>query len=318
MDDFSPVHLSELIWVTHRHDGSVIAASYDDVHFMHWNINHLTNKLSEVELRIASYPGIIHVVAISESWLTPNNCSTYQIRNYQAFHNVRQGKESGGISIFVHKSLCFKNPIILVNTVTSEFHHFLIIEIPSIHINIAVPYKRPEGSTPEFLNDLVKLCPKSPNCLLMGDLNMDQIDTAKHDTLLNLLESHAFGLLNAIDKSAFTRKRSGTIIDIVESNMLNHQYKLSIVHTAHSDHAIIYTSFNRKFDRPSNHCTKSKLNVDAAITMVEQLCDEDQVKCGNELNNALENIVKDCTSTVSIKSDHRIRNTGGSVTGSFP
>lgn len=40
--------------------------------------------------------------------------------------------------------------------------------------------------------------------------------------------------------------------------------------------------------------------------MVEQMC-SDRTTCGNELNLALQQIVRDCTTTVTIRSDHRIR-----------
>lgn len=65
----------------------------DDVNVMHWNINHLTCKLSEVELCIAAFPGIVHVVAIAESWLTLENCSDFTLHGYRDIHNVRKNSE---------------------------------------------------------------------------------------------------------------------------------------------------------------------------------------------------------------------------------
>lgn len=37
------------------------------------------------------------------------------------------------------------------------------------------------------------------------------------------------------------------------------------------------------------------------------MCEESSIKCGNELNTALEKIVHDCTRTTVIKSNHRIK-----------
>lgn len=77
MDDFNPVPISNLLRVTHTHDGTVQVPGVDDINFMHWNINHLTNKLCELELHVASYPGLLHLIAISETWLTKDNHHTY-------------------------------------------------------------------------------------------------------------------------------------------------------------------------------------------------------------------------------------------------
>lgn len=39
----------------------------DDLNIMHWNINHLTNKLHLVEQYVVAFIGILHVIAISET-----------------------------------------------------------------------------------------------------------------------------------------------------------------------------------------------------------------------------------------------------------
>lgn len=129
--------------VTHRHDGTIIVPYADDINLMHWNINHLTSKLDDVELYVASYPGLLHVVVISETWLNSYNYSTYQLRGYTAYHNVRS-TDGGGISIFVHDTLCGIAPDVLVNVTTTQLHHFLVVKIKSINTTIAVPYNRPK------------------------------------------------------------------------------------------------------------------------------------------------------------------------------
>lgn len=105
MDDFRPVSISSLLRITHCHDGTIIAADLGDINLMHWNINHMTNKFDEVELQVASYPGLLHIIAISETWLNKYNYSTYQLPGYMAIHNVRSS-DGGGISLFIHESLC--------------------------------------------------------------------------------------------------------------------------------------------------------------------------------------------------------------------
>src|ERR1700761_447148 len=147
---------------------------------MLWNINSLFNKLHLVELRIASFPGTLHIIAISETRLTTGNVSTYQIAGYYAIHNVRHTNKGGGISIYIHESLCGVTTTVINNIVTTELHHFLVVKIPSINITVAVPYNRPKGNTSLFLKDLETICLDIPNCMMMGDFNLDQLDSTKN------------------------------------------------------------------------------------------------------------------------------------------
>ena len=205
LDAFIPTQLSSLIRVTHRYDGTIILADKDELNFMHWNINSLFNKLHLVELRIASFPGTLHIIDISETRLTTGNVSTYQIAGYYAIHNVRHTNKGGGISIYIHESLCSVTPTVINNIVTTELHHFLVVKIPSINITIDIP-----------------------NCMIIGDFNLDQLDIKKNSKLTNLFETHGFCLLNAINYAAITRRASGTILDLVVTKMLHFQYKVSV------------------------------------------------------------------------------------------
>lgn len=308
MDHITPHTLSSMMQVEHKHDGNVFTPAPDDFNAMHWNINHLTNKLHHVNFCIASYPGTLHVIAIAESWLTPHNCSTYNIPNYSAFHLVRNNCGGGGITIYVHNSVSGVPPKVISEVTTPDLNHFLVIELPSVRVTIAIAYRRPEnGKIDKFLEELDSVCLGIPRCLIMGDFNMNQLDQNLNNKLLNLIELHGFGLLNKINKSAFTRIKTGTILDLAATNILNTPSKMSVVHMAVSDHSIIYVSVGLKLKLKQIQTTKMKLNLLEAVRKVEQLCDNSTITCGNELNIALENIVRDSTTTIKIKSDHRIK-----------
>lgn len=138
MDDLTPVPLANLLKVTQKFDGTIAEVQSDDLNTIHWNINHLTNKLHQVLLLIVSFPGILHIIAISETWLDVENSSTFNLHGYHAIHNFRRHSEGGGISLFIHKSLCNDTPNIIINEVTNQLHHFLIVEIPFVKLTVAV------------------------------------------------------------------------------------------------------------------------------------------------------------------------------------
>lgn len=136
MEDFVPPPLSSFVRVTHKFDGMIATLESDDFNTMHWNVNRLTSKLHQVELCIASFPGTLHLIAISETWLTTENSLAYQIAGYHAIHNVREDFNGGGVSIFVHNTICGNDPKILVDKISTELHHFLVIEIPQVKFTV--------------------------------------------------------------------------------------------------------------------------------------------------------------------------------------
>lgn len=50
----------------------------------------------------------------------------------------------------------------------------------------------------------------------------------------------------------------------------------------------------------------AKLNIAEAARRVENICETSTINDGNDLNIALEEIVRDCTTVINIKSNHRI------------
>lgn len=125
-------------------------------------------------------------------------------------------------------------------------------------------------------------CLNKKNCILTGDLNMDLLNSLHRKKLIDLLESHGFGIINSMNSSAMTRRASGTIIDISAPIMLHLAYKFSIIHNHKSDHAITYTSFNRQAQRTISTTTKANLNVEEAAKKVNLLCKNNtSIKCGS-------------------------------------
>lgn len=105
-----------MLQIAREFDGSVKKPSESDMNFLHGNINHLTNKLNLVDYA-ASYPGILHVMAISETWLTPLNKSIFRLNSYRETHSVKQNSRGGGITIFGHESICGIAPKVLLDVV---------------------------------------------------------------------------------------------------------------------------------------------------------------------------------------------------------
>lgn len=89
--------------------------------------------------------------------------------------------------------------------------------------------------------------------------------------------------------------------------MLSSTYKVSLVQHPSSDHAIVFTSINRKSKLPSYNYTKKKFNLGLAITKVDEMCSRNEITDGSGLNMALEEIVSECTDTLTFSSNYRIK-----------
>lgn len=203
MDDFTPSRLSNSLQVQHQLDGSILRPCKGDVNYMHWNINHLTNKMHHVEQYIAIYPGILHIIAISETWLTSLNMATFRLQNYQEIHSVRHQSDGGGLSIFVHNCLCNITPRILTDIVTPDRNQFLVVEVPDVNVTIVVPYRRPVQQV-EFVNrflfEFESFCLNKPRSIILGDFNLNQLDIGYREKLNDLLEMHGCALLNDLSQ----------------------------------------------------------------------------------------------------------------------
>lgn len=171
----------------------------------------------------------------------------------------------------MHESICKIAPKILIDTVTPDLDHFLIVDLPSVNTTIAVPYRRPTLQT-ELINSFLKEfechCLHKPNTLNMGDFNLNQLNECYRNKFNDLLEMHGFALMNEISQRGITRLSSGTILDLCATNMLQRNHKLSLVHNQASDHSVLFASVSKKVDRLPTVVAKSKLRIDDAVQKV--------------------------------------------------
>lgn len=206
----------------------------------------------------------------------------------------------------------FRLKYYMVDITTPDLNHFLVIEIPSVNTTVAIPYRRPDKRDEQrridtFIDDFERYCLSSFNCMVLGDLNLNQLDQNNRNRLNDLLEVNGFALLNEISTRGITRLQSGTILDLCMTNLLNVNHKLSLVHNVSSDHAILFVSTSYMQRSTASVKTRTKLNLNAAVRMVEEKFNDSTITCGNELNNALSHIINECTSLINVRSDHRIR-----------
>lgn len=302
-----PEFLSDLVRVTRSNNGMICPSGVGDLNVIHWNINRIRNKMDEIEECVTSFPGTLHVIAISETWLTDEDCNSTNILGYTGYHNYREDREGGGISIFIHESLMNDTPPVIVNNVVSEqLNHYFVLQIPKVQINIAVAYKRPLSNVDVFLQDLENYCLNMNKCLLMGDLNINLLVPNNFRRITSLFEEYGFALLNEVSINAITRPAASTLLDLCACNMLSFSFKFSITFNTRSDHGILAISVSKKAPENRHAFVRHKLDDRQASARIERCLTENDILDGNVLSHELETITHECSKEIRINSRYCI------------
>ena len=65
------------------------------------NLHHLRNYL---KLLAHEFP----IIGFTETWFNDSTVNLYKLERYKQVNNYRHTKKGGGVSLSVHKSICFK------------------------------------------------------------------------------------------------------------------------------------------------------------------------------------------------------------------
>ena len=141
---------------------------------------------------LVSYPQII---VLTETWFSEDN--KFEINGYNGYHTVRSDRRSGGVSVYVSKSLESQ----ILSEITFIYNY---IEICSVKIKLGSEYwyllgiYRPHSGTPdEFLQCLSEILdiPEIHNkkVLITGDLNVDLLkECSSSEDLITFFQSYHF------------------------------------------------------------------------------------------------------------------------------
>lgn len=301
--------LQQHMQIVHKFDGSWFDNHDDDLVIMTWNVNRLMNKVHDLENYIMSFNGLVHMIVVVETFLTPENSHLCNLQNYTSFHNVRDGSGGGGVTIYVNEivmSAC--SPTLVMSTVTDDLNHFMTINFKgTLDLNVTGVYRRPGGSERIFIDELDTYCLRRRKNIVCGDFNLNILD--ENDTqvcsYVDTITMRNFCVLNELNSRSCTRLVSRRILDHCVTDLVNKSYKLSIRHTSRSDHAILLLHVaNMKVSAPIR-TVRTKVNVAAAAEALREMelnCDD-----GNQLSDIFEQIVSDNTSEKQLRSNYRTK-----------
>ena len=173
----------------------------ESLKFIHLNMRSVRKKMDFLVAFISSFSCPPDVIAISESWLKPNNSKFYKIDGYTAYHITRPTIKGGGVSLLIKSHLD--------SDLVSEFSYITDeIEICTIKLTILCKSSnvsnnfiisciyRPHGkmkNVGNFKNVLSTILSHDifikNKVLLFGDFNIDLLNYLNHKPTCQFLTS---------------------------------------------------------------------------------------------------------------------------------
>lgn len=182
---------------------------------LHLNIQSLRNKLTTFTNFIQFSKTIFHVIVLSETHIKKDESHFFNLPNYQAIHCTREGKLSGGVSIFVRKDF---SEFDVIHSLDFEFNSSLLIELTRPKIKILGIYKYRNCNFSNFTNHLNKVLEEYSNCLVIGDFNIDLFTISSDQNVkryFDLIVSSGYIFLNPLSEPSRVdiTRNSSTLID---------------------------------------------------------------------------------------------------------
>ena len=243
----------------------------DSLSMFHLNVQSLPAKFENVETFLESINCNFTVYAFSETWLSDDVPSYYNLPNYTFLNKCRKGRRGGGVCMYVNSDVMYKKRY--DHTLDKDSIDSLFIEIEvKDHRNviIGVIYKPPNFNSSDFIDSLSTILSRieseQKDCFLLGDYNFDLMKYSTHgdtESFLNTLNTYCYRPL--ITKPTRVTTRTGTCIDNIFSNVLSDPILPGILYTDISDHFPIFSIIQKKINlrpqkKPSNY---PRVNVSA-------------------------------------------------------
>lgn len=202
------------------------------------------------------------LIVLTETWIQEEELSSYPIPDYASFvHSRKDGRRSGGVVVYVRKEISVK-----VETAHITTGNGIKLEIVTSDgtggISILSLYRDWASSIHDFCKDLSGLLPGlQKRAIVLGDMNINLINTTASSEYLNLLTGNGFTSL----QNEPTREES--CIDhlfVREPVMLNDDmHTCNLILPGITDHlgisaALIFPSVNKS--RNKKRETVKKIN----------------------------------------------------------
>lgn len=251
----------------------------DCLNFCHMNVASIRNKIDE--LRHTVEGSNIHILSFSETWLKGYvSDKSVEIPGFKLLRSDRRVIRSGGVAMYVHKSLKFK----LIESSAYKYDlpkneifqmDYLLAEIilGNKKLLYGVFYKAINTHELSILENVIsKYCHSYDDIVLSGDFNEDLMrNNSRATEFRNIFEVNDLHIVNTLPTFFYDLKRSSSLLDLFIVRNLSSVFRVDQLDTTMSGHDILTLSYaspislnkTLKFFRPISKIDHSALLRDA-------------------------------------------------------
>ena len=136
-------------------------------------------------------------IGLTETWLNSDNYNLYYLQNYNMLHNYRCGRSGGGVALYIDSTFNFKSRKDMSVMDDSIETIFAEIDKGSTGLDkdiiIGVIYRAPNSDLSVFNDKLSQILSKAnlnnKYLYLLGDFNVDLLQTQKHSMTKDFIDS---------------------------------------------------------------------------------------------------------------------------------
>ena len=231
------------------------------------NIRSAMKNLSKLRNYLNILSHTFSIIGLTETWLNENNYEFCNLHGYSGEHAYRTERSGGGVSLFISDNIQYQR-----RTDLEQFCSFLESIFVEIHGNslnssknsiIGIIY-RPPGTDMEsflnFLNDTLGRVGSNKNIYIMGDFNINILNSESHNYTSQFVDAmYSKSLFPLINKPTRSSSGSSTLIDnIFSNNIFEQRLHSGIFYTDITDHFPVFSILSGTNMEMSNKCIKSR------------------------------------------------------------
>ena len=285
--------------------------------FVHQNIQGLPYKFDNFVTFLNNLSGLEFgsrpiVLALSETWLTDYNASSFEIPGYHPLisHHRKDNSGRGGVGLYIRNDFEYAELPELSTFVPYVFES-LFVTLKSINTTLGVIYRTPDSNSDEFMplyeKTITALQNKKAHFFLLGDFNFDLLKFNKDPASTNFVNStFEKGCIPVITKPTRIGPSSASCIDNIITNKVNQKFCSGFIVEDVSDHFPVFYSFRsnepvtNKLKTPHEYKLKrnfSKVNLEKLKSLLSNYNWTDLTKiddpesAANVLNETIANSI---------------------------
>lgn len=154
------------------------------ISIIHFNSRSLYANFQSIKEYLRQFKKPFNIIAVSETWLNANKGIDFDLQGYDFNFINREGKNGGGVALFVDKGLIYK-VVDSMSVVIDDEMECITIEIcmeRMKNVIVSCVYRKPGSNIDTFTDNMERLFTKTKQKInyVCGDFNIDLLNPNKH------------------------------------------------------------------------------------------------------------------------------------------